>query len=139
MSLAIGTLFDIKKTFFDRQAVINATDKASRKALGHIGGFVRKTAKSSIKQGDDISPPGMPPQSHTGRLKRGILYGYDSSKKSVVIGPTLWRKSEPLELLEYGGHTKRKGKPARYRARPFMGPARDAAEPLDRFWKDSVK
>jgi hypothetical protein len=139
MSPALGTLFDVKKTFFDRQKVIDATSKADRKALGNIGGYVRKTAKSSIKQGEGISPPGSPPRSHTGRLKKGVLYGYDSVKKSVVVGPTLWRTSEPLELLEYGGATRRKGKPARYRARPFMGPAMDAAEPLDRFWKDSVK
>ena len=139
MSVAIGTLFDVKKTFFDRAAVIDATDKATRKALGNIGGYVRKTAKSSIKQSDSISPPGQPPRSHTGRLKQGVLYGYDQGQRSVVVGPTVWRTSKPLQMLEYGGTTMRKGRPARYRARPFMGPAMEKSAPFDRFWKDSVR
>lgn len=159
MSVAIGTLFDVKKMFFDRAAVINATNKADRKALGHIGGEIRKTAKRSIKKAPkgksqwktaagehflarapgSVSAPGSPPVSHTGRLKKGILYGYDKDRNSVVVGPTLWRTSEPLELLEYGGTTTRNKKPARYRARPFMGPAMEKSAPFDRFWQDSVK
>lgn len=139
MTPAIGTLVDVKKMFFDRAAVLNATDKATRKALGHIGGHVRKVAKGSIRKSDEVSAPGSPPASHTDRLKKGILYGYDKGRESVVVGPTVWRTSTPLELLEYGGQTKLKGKPARYRARPFMGPAMEKSAPFDRFWQDSVK
>ena len=142
MTMAIGSLFDVKKMFFDRAVVINATDQATRKALGSIGGYVRKVAKSSIRQSKETSAPGMPPKSHIGLLKKGILYGYDKERNSVVVGPVLINKpSSPdaLEMLEYGGDTTRNKKPARYRARPFMGPAMEKSAPFDRFWKDSVK
>jgi hypothetical protein len=142
MSVAIGTLVDVKKIFFDREKIINATDKATRKALGNIGGYVRKVARNSIQKGKRPSPPGQPPHSHVGLLKQGILYGYDADSKSVVVGPTLLRSrskyGDTLEMIEYGGTTNRKGKPARYRARPFMEPAKEKSAPFDRFWKDSV-
>ena len=143
MSVALGTLFDVKKTFFDRAAVINATTQADRKALGRIGSYVRGVAKNSIKSvKKETSPPGSPPFSHVGLLKKGILFGYDSRNISVVVGPTLLngaRTKDALEMLEYGGTTTRKGRPARYRARPFMGPAMENSAPFDRFWQDSVK
>lgn len=159
MSINIGTVADVKKIFFDREVVIRATKDADRKALGRIGSYVRSVAQNSIKKAPEakrekktgkynknyvaVSPPGSPPFSHTGRLKRGILFGYDAANISVVIGPTLLPNSgknppDAPEMLEYGGNTRRKGKPAKYRARPFMGPAMEKSEPFDRFWKDSI-
>lgn len=160
MTPTIGARVDAKRSFFDRIAVINAVDKATRKALGHIGGTVMKTARNSIiraaehpeagKKGKKVSKlntslPGHPPLSHAeDLLKRGIFYAYDRENNSVVIGPVLLNgirgdRRDALEMLEYGGYTTRRGKPARYRARPFMGPAMENSAPFDRFWKDSVK
>jgi hypothetical protein len=151
----IGTLFDVKKIFFDPVEVMRKAGQANKISLSRIGSYVRQVAKNSIKdvrkvakkEGGSIfgrvSPPGSPPYSHVGLLKQGILFVYDADRKSVVVGPTLLRDRpkyrDALEMLEYGGTTTRKGKPARYRARPFMGPAMENSAPFDRFWKDSVK
>jgi hypothetical protein len=69
----------------------------------------------------------------------------DAGRKSVVIGPTLTKDgSEAPRLLEHGGDTTletREGpKRARYRPRPFMGPAFEAERPqLPALWKNSVR
>jgi hypothetical protein len=65
-----------------------------------------------------------------------------------VIGPTALSNSngEAPSLLEYGGTVRirdpRSGRrrTARYRARPYMGPALEAEQPkLPPMWRDSVK
>ena len=40
--------FEIKRMFFDRQAVISKVDAATRRVLSKFGAFVRRSAKSSI-------------------------------------------------------------------------------------------
>jgi hypothetical protein len=101
------------KTFFDRKAVINAVDKAELRVLKKFGAFVRRRSRSSIRKRKAISKPGEPPTSRTGKLKKSIFFGYDSTKKSVVIGPHLFEsragKTAP-ELLEYGGTVAGTGK-----------------------------
>lgn len=44
------TIKEFKLTFFDRPAVLNATDKASRKVLSKFGAFVRTRARRSIRK-----------------------------------------------------------------------------------------
>ena len=139
--------FEIKQFFFDRQAVISRLDPATRKVLSKFGAFVRRTAKGSIRQRKTAAPPGSPPSSHTGLLKKFIFFGYDPGQRSVVIGPTrLDRRGrgEAPSLLEYGGQTTlvRRGKRGRatYKARPFMGPAFEKEQPkLPAMWQDSVR
>ena len=140
--------FDLKTAkgmFFDRAAVLAKVDGATRRVLSKFGAFVRQRAKSSIRKRRAISEPGQPPSSHVGLLKRLIFFAFDPNRKSVVIGPTLLRPgSKAPKLLEHGGDTTfdtAKGKqPARYRPRPFMGPAFAAEEPrLPDLWKNSVK
>ena len=80
--------FDIKRMFFDRQAVISKVDAATRRVLSRFGAFVRRSAKSSIRKRKKAAPPGQPPSSHTGLLKKFIFFGYDADRRSVVIGPT---------------------------------------------------
>ena len=138
--------FEIKQLFFDRQAVISRVDPATRKVLSKFGAFVRRTAKGSIRNRRKPAPPGSPPSSHTGLLKKFIFFGYDPQRESVVIGPTrLDRRGqgEAPSLLEYGGQTTlvRRGKRERatYRARPYMGPAFEKEQPkLPAMWRDSV-
>ena len=90
-------------------------------------------------------PPGSPPYSHVGLLRKFILFAYDPQRKSVVIGPTLIRaESQAPRLLEHGGEavrrTKTKTRRLRYRPRPFMGPAYEAEKAqLPALWKNSVR
>lgn len=136
-----------KAVFFDRQAVISKVDAASRKVLSKFGAFVQRSAKSSIRKRKKPAPPGSPPSSHTGLLKKFIFFGYDTDAESVVIGPTRLNqkgRGEAPPLLEYGGKTtlKRRGKKKRttYKARPYMGPAFEKEKPqLPAMWRDSVR
>lgn len=103
-----------KGMFFDRKAVVDAVDRATRSVLSKFGAFVRRSAKSSIRQRKRSSTPGDPPSSHTGILKRFIYFGYDRFRRSVVIGPTIANMVSFTEnmrptygtiphILEYGG------------------------------------
>lgn len=119
--------------FFDRDKVIRAMDRKSRKVLSKFGAFVRQRARTSIRKRKRPSTPGTPPSSHTGLLRKGILFAYDDQRKSVVIGPAKFsdKSGQALPALEYGGtsliETIVKGKRERrevvIRARPFMTPA----------------
>lgn len=145
MTMDIG--FDIKKLFFDTKAVRGSVDKATRRALSKFGAFVRKSSRSSIRIRKAVSRPGAPPSSHTGLLKRLILFGYDPRKRSVVIGPVRFTRragGEAPSLLEYGGRGTvtrfDKKKRATWSPRPFMGPAMEKEKSkLPAIWRDSVK
>ncbi len=139
--------FEIKRMFFDRQAVISKVDAATRRVLSRFGAFVRRSAKSSIRKRKKAAPPGQPPSSHTGLLKKFIFFGYDAARQSVVIGPTRLNqkgRGEAPPLLEYGGKATlvRRGKKKRvtYQARPYMGPAFEKEKPqLPAMWRGSVR
>jgi hypothetical protein len=137
--------FEIKKLFFDREAVVSKVDAATRKVLSKFGAFVRRTAKGSIRHRKAAAPPGTPPSSHTGLLRKFIFFGYEPDRRSVVIGPVrLRRGGDAPPLLEYGGEAtlERRGKRERvtYKARPFMGPAFEKEQPkLPTMWRDSVR
>lgn len=120
----MSNLAAFKLMFFDRKSVLAGADKATRAALSKFGAFVRTRARSSIRTRKDVSAPGSPPSSHTGKLKAGVLFGYDAQARSVVIGPVAYRAgADAPRLLEDGGATVVGGRARRYRARPFMGPA----------------
>jgi len=136
----------IKQLFFDSPKVINAMDKATRKVLSRFGAFVRRTAKGSIRKRKKSSAPGMPPSSHTGLLKRFIFFGYDLSRKSVVIGPERLnaKNTDAPHTLEYGGTTTLAGRDSKRRIhiqqRPYMGPAFEKEKPkLPSMWKNSIQ
>lgn len=142
----IGLSFEAaKRGFFDRAIVQQAVDRAQRKVLSKFGAFVRQRARTSIRKRKGTSSPGGPPFSHVGLLRKFILFAYDPARQSVVIGPTLLREgSQAPKLLEHGGETiletKRGRKRARYRPRPFMGPAFEAEqEKLPALWLNSVR
>jgi phage gpG-like protein len=124
----------VKRAFFDRQAVLKRVDRARRRSLARVGGFTRSTAKRSIRKRKASSSPGQPPSSHSGELRGGIFFAYEDRSDSVVIGPVGFARSNVPGILEFGGKTtirqtrlKRAGRPKVQRisikARPFMGPA----------------
>ena len=140
----------LKDMFFDRQTVISRVDKATRRVLSRFGAFVRQTAKQSIRRRKMTSPPGSPPTSRTGLLKRFIWFAYDPAAAagggSVVIGParlTQRGRGAAPSLLEYGGMAtlERDGKRTRtrYDARPYMGPAFEKEQSkLPAMWRNSI-
>lgn len=135
----------VQNTFFDRKAVMDATDKATRKVLSKFGAFVMTGARRSIRKSKRPSSPGQPPRSHVGTLRRGILFGYDSAGRTVVIGPVLAEHATGApETLEYGGRAEvtshKKAIVVEIAARPYMHPAMAAELPkLPKMWADSIK
>jgi hypothetical protein len=138
---------EFKQLFFDRKRILTKVDAATRRALSKFGAFVRRSARGGIRKRQEPAPPGSPPSSHSGLLRKFIFFGYDTERKSVVIGPARLggkgRGGAP-SLLEYGGETmiKRQGKARRvhYQARPYMGPAFEKEQPkLPALWRNSTK
>jgi len=138
----------IKELFFDRPKVEQAVDKAKRQVHSKVGAFIRTTARTSIRKRKGTSPPGSPPYSHEGSLRRLILFGYDRSSDSVVVGPVGFRQGTAPNVLEFGGTTtvvrKRRGRVnarrTRIDKRPYMGPALEKEAPkLPRLWAGSVR
>ena len=136
-------LFKTKQLFFDSAKVIQAVDKGTRKVLSRFGAFVRRTAKGSIRKRKASSAPGSPPSSHTGLLKRFIFFGYDPSRRSVVIGPTRLTENNRGDApanLEYGGMATLNKTNVKIRPRPFMGPAFEKEKQnVPALWRNSVK
>ncbi len=140
------SLHAAKEGFFDRAKVQRAVDAANRRVLSQFGAFVRQRAKTSVRKRKGTSPPGSPPYSHTGFLRKSVLFAYDRARNSVVIGPVLLRAgSRVATLLEHGGEgvvktRDGKTKRAKFRPRPFMGPAFAAErEKLPDLWRNSVR
>jgi len=141
----------IKDMFFDRHVVMAAVDNAKRKVLSKAGAFIRTAAKTSIRKRKGSAPPGAPPQSHEGSLRRLILFGYDKPNDSVVVGPVGFKKSDAPSVLEYGGDTvvlrrvggrggKLTSQKVKIAPRPYMAPALEKERPkLPLLWRNSVR
>lgn len=132
--------------FFDRQPVKDAVDKATRSRLSKAGAFVRTTARDSIRKRKAVSEPGAPPSSHEGSLRRLILFAFEKTTESVVVGPKLFKQQNPTgpNLLEFGGsflrRDRNRSRTLRYRPRPFMGPALEKEAPkFPDLFKNSVR
>ncbi|MEX0744244.1 MAG: hypothetical protein WD118_01470 [Phycisphaeraceae bacterium] len=134
-----------KSMFFDRPKVMRMIDRTTAKTFSRFGSYTRTVARNSMKKGGPgkVSAPGNPPLYHTRLLKDGIYYAFDPAARSVVIGPVRLNTPSPTgtsqtvpELLEHGGAVRRDGRLRMYRPRPYMGPARVAAEKkLPEFWR----
>lgn len=106
----------VREAFFDRPAVIKAIGKARVKALSRAGAFVMTGARGSIRRSPNYSKPGKPPTTRKGsRFKNTILFRYDKTTRSVVVGPTKLNakgdvpKAGVPSILERGGtHTTRR-------------------------------
>lgn len=109
MPITVDTTF-----FFDSEKLTKMLDRKTRRALSRAGGYIRTTAKRSIKKRQGTSKPGDPPYSHTGLLKNFIFYRYDPHTKSVTIGPEKLNRSDGdgPKALEYGGTAQGYKRPA---------------------------
>ena len=149
-------------TFFDKPAVTNAVDEATRRVLSRFGAFVRRTARQSIrrplmKRVADLTDAekaryrktgrrpkasakrGKPPRNQTGKLKDNIFFTYNDVHQFVDIGPAKFPGFDRMGALEHGGMTKARGRMVRVEEHPFMGPAYKDEEPkLMDMWKDSI-
>lgn len=138
------TVKDYKTGFFDREHVQRSMAAHARKALSMFGAFVKQRAKTSIRKRKGPSPPGRPPHSQRGILRKSIHFAYDRSAQSVVIGPVGFSaRAEVTPLFEYGGIGRKRGynkRPPRYEPRPYMHPAFEKEKPnLAEMWKNALK
>jgi hypothetical protein len=135
----VAVKFNVGKIVFFDRAVAKSISPRTRRALSKFGAFTRTRARSSIRNGRKTSRPGRPPTNRTGTLRRGIMFGLDTQRETVVIGPKLFagKKRGILEGLETGGTTPRAdGTRQRVDARPFMLPAYKAELPnAPKLWK----
>lgn len=145
----------VKGLFFDRKGVEGLVSKARRAYLARAGFLVRQTARGSIKPSMRPSSPGQPPHSRmaaqlaalnrrrkrAGKSKIGggfqgikhILFSYEPSEDTVIVGPVGNNRSTAPPVLEFGGSTyvweAGKKKFISVAARPFMGPALEKEAP----------
>ena len=132
---------DIKvDQFFDRKHIEKQMTKAEVQYYRESGATTRRIGQRSmrrVKNSRLISNPGNPPYAKQGGLRDGIRFGWDMRRRSVAIGPVVWRGgysksgSTIPSILEHGGvlFNHRSGRDATYRPRPYMGPARDKVIP----------
>lgn len=145
--MAIGIGFKVRGFKLNTGLIISRKDRATQRVLSRFGSFVRRAAKQSIRRSKKPSQPGKPPRSHTGFLKKLIIFNYDARRRAVVVGPIRLGNAKGIDVprvLEEGGIgiIRRKGaKPfkVRIRPRPYMGPALAKELPgLPALWKNSV-
>lgn len=148
------------KHFFDKHGITEKMDRKTRRVLSSTGAYSRTVMKNGMKSADGPAPPGAYPHSHQGDLKRLIYFGYDDATKSVVVGPTAFRRRENTldggltvpQLINDGGTVyrqtfvgpRRHRRPAgvrlrfSYQARPFVPltapiAAKKLAENMEKF------
>ena len=124
------------KVEFDADGLAARVAKASLAVLRRMGAYVRRAAQHKVRSSEKPSPPGTPPHSKTGALKRGILFGVEKRRQSVLIGPGFRFVGESMSAHEFGGRYRKE----RYPKRPLMGPTlKESAPRLSRLWEDAVK
>jgi len=106
-------MFDLRShIFFDSAEVKKCADRGTIKALSRSGAYLRGIARRLVKHSATVkSKPGEPPRDHVRVYRSSILFGFDSDKKSVVVGPARLfsyrtnRQGMPIpQILEEGGN-----------------------------------
>lgn len=113
---------------FRPQNIVTAAERSEARMLGHVGGYLRTTARRLIKKGrgKQTSQTGDPPLTWTNRYKASIFYAYDRMTHSVVAGGIPFGPGAIPGKIENGGMeflTDRKTglkKLAKYTPRPAM-------------------
>jgi len=133
------------KTDYSPFKMIDRVERKNRRVLFRLGGYTRTIMKRLIRvRKRKVSSPGRPPFARSAKspLRRLIAFKVTGSE-SVATGPLLFRSRalEPgggktgAQLLNEGGSAVqvnkagRKSNVMRYRARPFIEPARKQALP----------
>ncbi|MGC4004697.1 MAG: hypothetical protein QM811_16885 [Pirellulales bacterium] len=128
------------RTTFSYIEVARWIREQERLALLRFAYAVRAEAQASMHPQKAISKPGRAPASHNGQLRNSILYAWDSSSRTVVVGPI--RRAGPSggqapAALEYGGPStitrmvngKIKRVAINVTPRPYMHPALSRVRP----------
>jgi hypothetical protein len=104
------TINQAKSQFLDRPKIRRAVGEAMARWAERSGGYVRKTAKNSIRDGKSSAKPGKPPRNWTRLLKDKIVFVWEPQRNNIVVGPTLLNKPDrdALEVLEHGGDAMRR-------------------------------
>lgn len=82
--------YSITEFFFDRLAVEEKLATRELRAMSRIGAFIMRGARQSIKRRKAPSLAGSPPHTHSNdkvATLKNILFGFDPSSHSVVVGP----------------------------------------------------
>jgi len=118
--------FEVRNIILNAAIIEEKLKKAEIRGLKRIGFLTRQASQQSIRDGAGASAPGTPPHSHTGTLRRFILYSLSDDKKSVVIGPKFLKKKskDAAKATEYGGRAvNSRSVPINVQPRSFMHPA----------------
>lgn len=104
---------DVKfKYFFDRPEVLKRLADKEVRDLSQIGAYAMRTVRQSMRPGGKAgksSQPGEPPRYHTKLLRDGVLFAYEPSRHSVVVGPRKLngRSIQDIpRILNFGGRTR---------------------------------
>lgn len=111
---------------FEPEKLVESMGTGEARALRRVGFATREAAQASIVPGNMSSRPGQPPHDKTGTLKRWILYEFDKSTGSMVIGAKLLRRKskDVVTTLEHGGRSiTAQARQITVERRPFMQPA----------------
>lgn len=117
----------------DTKRVVDAADKAAFRNFSHAAGSIRKDAIASIETSPKPSPPGTPPHTRRGLIRKAIRF--DADKEGALIGPVASLVGTSAVPEEFGGTYKGH----EYPERAFMWPALERAVP--RFagdWRGSI-
>ncbi len=94
----------VRRQYLNPRFVIEATRRAKKRVLSRQGAYVRGIAKRKIRRRKNpklASAPGQPPYTHTGALKKSIVFAVGT--ESVIIGPTYSEIGRIGHTHEFGG------------------------------------
>lgn len=131
----MNSLFSVRvETGADRLA--GAVKYASKQALRRAGAYVRAVAVNSVRKAKDAAPPGSPPHTRRGLLKRAVRFDSSGDGMTVAVGPVRSAVGLSMTAHEFGGLYRGR----KYPQRRLMGPALGRSVPeLAKLWRDSVK
>ncbi len=101
-----------------------AKKQAAFKGIYQAAGFIRTTARRSIKRRKTPSPAGQPPHTQTGRIKNALAFEV-RNEHTAIIGARASIVGPILGVMEAGGRFRG----TLYDSRPTMKPALQKALP----------